>query len=58
MGMYGQSHSPAALTSERHPVSILQEDGWTSWPVWTGAQKLLTIGVRTSDCQAGSEAQY
>jgi hypothetical protein len=30
---------------ERYPVSIVQEAGWDSWPVWTGQEDLTPTGI-------------
>ena len=43
----GQGHAPAALTRETDPVLIVQEAGWDAGPVWTGAEKLAPIGIRS-----------
>ena len=32
------------LTPGKDPVPIVQEAGWTSGPVWTGAENLATPG--------------
>jgi hypothetical protein len=32
--------------------------GWTPEPVWTGAESLATIGIRSPDCSARSESLY
>ena len=29
----------------REPVPIVQEAGWASGPVWTGAENLIPIGI-------------
>jgi hypothetical protein len=34
--------------SERDPVSIVQEVGWASVPVWTGRANLTSTGVHSS----------
>jgi len=34
----GQPHAPAASTSEKVPVPILQDAGWAPGPVWTGGE--------------------
>ena len=38
--MRGQRHAPAAP----YPVPIVQEAGWASGPVWTGAENLAPPG--------------
>jgi hypothetical protein len=40
MGVYGQRHVPAVLPPERDLVPIVQEAGWASEPVSTGAESL------------------
>ena len=39
---YGQHHAPAAFTPGKDPVPIVQEAGWASGPVWTGAENLAS----------------
>jgi hypothetical protein len=43
---------------ERDPVPIVQEAGWTSGLVWTGAGNLAPTGIRYPDCPARSESLY
>jgi len=38
MGVGGQPHAPAASTSGKGPVPIVQEAGWAPGPVWTGGK--------------------
>jgi hypothetical protein len=38
--MRGQRHAMAALTLRKNSVPIVQEAGWVSGPVWTGADNL------------------
>ena len=40
MGVGGQRHAPAAFSSGKDPVPIVQEAGWAPGPVWTGAANL------------------
>jgi hypothetical protein len=40
MGVGGQRHDPAVFILGKDPVLILQEAGWDSGPVWTGAENL------------------
>ena len=35
--MGGQRHAPAALPSEKDPVTIVLEAGWAPGQVWTSA---------------------
>jgi hypothetical protein len=41
---------------ERNPVPIVQEAGWTSGPVWTGAENLAPTGIRSLDCPTPRES--
>jgi len=43
--MGGQRHAPAALP----PVPIVQEAGWASGSIWTGAENLVPTGIRSWD---------
>ena len=58
MGVGGQRHAPATFTPEKDPVPILQEAGWDPGPVWTGAENLASIGIRSPDRPARSESLY
>jgi len=42
MGVDGQSHALAVLLSGKRPVSLLQEDEWTSELIWFDAENLST----------------
>jgi hypothetical protein len=42
------------LTLGKDPVPIVQEDGWASGPVWTGAENLAHTGIRSPDRPARS----
>ena len=44
MGVGSQRHAPAAFTPGKDPVPIVQETGWASGPVWTGAENLAPPG--------------
>ena len=44
MGVDGQRQDPAALTPGKNPVPIVQNAGWASGPVWTGAENLTPPG--------------
>ena len=44
MEVGGQPHAPAASTPGKDPVSILQEAGLASGPVWTRAENLVPPG--------------
>jgi len=40
----GQRHGPAAPYPRERPGTIVQEAGWASGPVWTGAEYLAPPG--------------
>jgi len=40
------------LTPGKDPVSIIQEAGWASVPVWTGAKNLDPTAIGSPDCPA------
>jgi len=42
----GQRRTLAALPSVKRHGSIVQEAGWGSGPVWTGAENLAPTGFR------------
>jgi len=46
------------FTSGKDPVPIIQEAGWAPGPVWTGAENLAHIGIRSSDRPARSQSLY
>ena len=46
------------LTPEKDPVPIVQEAGWASGPVWTGAENLASTGIRSPDRPARRQALY
>jgi hypothetical protein len=49
--------TPRPLHSrERYPVSIMQEAGWASGSVWTGAENLAPTGIRSLDRPALNES--
>jgi len=43
------------FTPGKDPIPILQEAGWASGPVWTGAEILDPTGIRSPDRPALSE---
>ena len=45
MGVVGKPHAPAVSTPGKDPVPIVQEAGWASGPVWTGAENLAPTGI-------------
>ena len=48
-GVGGQGHAPVALPPWKDSVPIVQEAGWASQPVWTGAENLALAGIRSPD---------
>ena len=56
---WGVSVTPWPLfTSGKGPVPIVQEAGWAPVPVWTGAENLVTTGIRSPDRPARSQSLY
>jgi len=56
---WGVSVTPRPLfTPGKNPVPIVQEAGWDSGPVWTGAKNLAPTGVRSPDRPARSHSLY
>jgi hypothetical protein len=47
--VWGQRHAQAAPYPGKDTVPILQEGGWASGSVWTGAEKLAPTGIRSPD---------
>jgi len=45
----GQRHAPTATYPGKDPVPIVQEAGWVSRRVWTGAENLAPTGIRPPD---------
>jgi hypothetical protein len=58
MGVGGQRHAPVAFTPRKDPVPIVQEAGWAPGRVWTGAENLVSTGIRSVDRPAHSESLY
>ena len=56
--MRGQHHAPAATYPRKDPVLIVQEAGWASDPVWTGAENLAPTGIRSQDRPACGQSLY
>jgi len=42
----------------KEPVPILQEAGWAPGPVWTGAENLVPIGIRSLTVQPVAQSLY
>jgi hypothetical protein len=49
MGVSGQRQVLAALPPGKRPDTIIQEDGWASRSVWTGAESLAPKEIRSPD---------
>jgi hypothetical protein len=43
-----QCHALAAFPRERNPLPIIQNNGWASGPIWTGAENLVPTGFGPS----------
>jgi hypothetical protein len=53
------SFTPRTLfTPGKDPVPTVQEVRWAPGPVWTGAENLAPIGIRSPDRQARSQSLY
>jgi hypothetical protein len=46
------------LTPRKDPLAIVQEAGWASGPVWTGAENLAPTGIRSPDRPARRQSLY
>jgi len=46
------------FTPEKDLVPIVQEAGWASGPVWTGAENLVPTGIQSPDRPARSQSLY
>jgi hypothetical protein len=46
------------FTPGKNPVPIVQEAGWASGPVWTGAENLAPTGIRSPDRPSHSHSLY
>ena len=58
MGVGGQHHTPAALPAGKDLVPIVQEAGWASELVWTGAENLHLTRIRSLDHPSRSKLLY
>ena len=47
--------TPRPLYTGKDPVPIVQEAGWASGPVWTGAENVAPTGIRSPDRPVRSE---
>ena len=56
---WGVSVTPRPLFAPgKDPVSIVQEAGWAPAPVWTGAENVAPVGIRSPDRPARSQSLY
>jgi len=46
------------ITPRKDPVPTIQEAGWASGPVWTGAENLAPTGIQSPDCPVCSQLLY
>jgi len=46
------------FTPWKDPVPIVQEAGWAPGPVWTGAENLAPLGIRSLYRPARSQSLY
>jgi len=46
------------FTPRKDPVPILQETGWATGPVWTGAENLVPTGIRSQTAQPVAQSLY
>ena len=58
MGWVVNATARPLFTRERDLVPIVQEAGWTSGSVWTGAENLAPTGARSPDRPTRSELLY
>jgi len=56
MGEGVERHAPAVFPRGRDPLSLVEEDGCTQWPVCRGAQNLTPTGIRAPDRPARSDS--
>jgi hypothetical protein len=54
----GQRHAPAVPYLGKDSVPMVQEAGWASGPVWTGAENLAPTGIRSPDSPARRQSLY
>jgi hypothetical protein len=57
-GKWSAARAGRTLLPGKDPVPIVQEAGWAPGPVWTGAQNLAPIGIRSPDLAARSQSLY
>ena len=56
--MRGQRLAPADLSGEKDPALLVQESKRAQGPVWTGAENLASLGIRSPDRPARGESVY
>ena len=49
---------PGRFTPGKDPIPIVQEAGWAPGPLWTSAENLAPIGIRSPDRPTRSESLY
>jgi hypothetical protein len=49
---------PVPFTLENNPIPIVQEAGWAPGQVWTGAENLASIDIRSPDRPACNDSLY
>ena len=57
-GGEGSASRPGRFYPGKDPVPVVQEAGWASGPVLTGAENLAPAGVRSPDLPARSQSLY
>ena len=57
--MWVVNDTPRPLNpQETDPVPIVYEAGWAPGPVWTGAENLVSTGIRSPSRPARSDSLY
>jgi len=57
-GEGSESRPGHSLPSGKDSVPIVQEAGWASGPVWTGAENLAPTGIRSPELPTRSQSLY
>jgi hypothetical protein len=57
-GVRGSVTPRPLYTSGKDPIPAVQEDGWASGPVWSGAENLAPTGIRSPGRPARSQSLY
>ena len=55
-GKASASRLGRSLPPGKDPVAIVQEAGWATGPVWTGAENLAPTGIGSADSPARSQS--